>query len=46
VAFARAIALRGPGKIMWDGSKPRFTDSDEANKLVRPFLRKGGILKA
>jgi hypothetical protein len=40
-----AIALRVPGKLMWDGNKRRFSNSDEANKLVKPFLRKGWDLK-
>jgi hypothetical protein len=30
---------------MWDGNKRRFSNSDEANKLVKPFVRKGWDLK-
>ena len=45
VLCAGAIALRGPGKLMWDAKAMRFTNSDEANKLLKPFLRKGWDLK-
>jgi hypothetical protein len=40
-----AIALRVPGKLMWDGTKRRFSNSEEANKYVKPSLRKGWTLK-
>jgi hypothetical protein len=40
-----AIALRVPGKLMWDANKRRFSNNDEANKLLKPFLRKGWDLK-
>jgi len=40
-----AIALRVPGKLMWDGSKRRFSNNEEANKYLKPFLRKGWELK-
>jgi hypothetical protein len=40
-----AIALRVPGKLLWDANKRRFTNSAEANRLVRPALRKGWDLK-
>jgi hypothetical protein len=40
-----AIALRVPGKLMWDANKRRFNNNDEANKLLKPFLRKGWDLK-
>jgi hypothetical protein len=36
-----AIALRVPGKLMWDGKAGRFTNSEEANKLIKPYMRKG-----
>ena len=36
-----AIALRVPGKLLWDAKNMRFTNNEEANKLLRPFLRKG-----
>lgn len=39
------IALRVPGKLMWDASKRRFSNSEEANRLLKPYLRKGGDLK-
>ena len=40
-----AIALRVPGKLMWDAKSRRFTNSAEANRLLRPYLRKGWELK-
>jgi hypothetical protein len=30
---------------MWDAKNARFTNSEEANKLLRPFVRKGWELK-
>jgi hypothetical protein len=40
-----AIALRVPGKLLWDSKAMRFTNSAEANKYLRPYLRKGWELK-
>ena len=40
-----AVALRTPGKLSWDAKNMRFTNSDEANKLVKPYIRKGWELK-
>ena len=40
-----AVALRVPGKLLWDGKNMRFTNSEEANKLLRPTERKGWELK-
>ncbi len=40
-----AIAFRVPGKLEWDSAKLRFTNSDEANKYVKPSLRKGWELQ-
>jgi hypothetical protein len=40
-----AIALRVPGKLMWDANKRQFRNSEEANRLLKPFLRKGWDLK-
>ena len=40
-----AIALHVPGKLMWDGAKMRFTNSEAANKLLMPFIRKGWEIK-
>jgi len=40
-----AIAWRVPGKLLWDGKNMRFTNSQEANKHLMPFLRKGWELK-
>jgi hypothetical protein len=40
-----AIALRVPGKLLWDGNKRRFTNNDQANRYLKPVLRKGWDLK-
>jgi predicted dehydrogenase len=40
-----AIALRVPGKLMWDPNKRRFTNSEEANRHLKPYMRKGWELK-
>jgi hypothetical protein len=40
-----AIALRVPGKLQWDAKNLRFSNSEEANKLLKPFLRKGWEMK-
>ncbi|MBI2686068.1 MAG: Gfo/Idh/MocA family oxidoreductase [Acidobacteria bacterium] len=39
------IAFRVPGKLMWDSKAMRFTNSEEANKLLQPVFRKGWELK-
>ncbi|HPT24949.1 MAG TPA: hypothetical protein PLZ95_00935 [Bryobacteraceae bacterium] len=39
------IAMRVPGKLEWDSRNVRFTNSAEANKLVKPEFRKGWELK-
>jgi hypothetical protein len=36
-----AIALLVPGKLNWDGANARFTNSPEANRHLKPFMRKG-----
>ncbi len=36
-----SIALRVPGKLNWDGAAMRFTNSADANRYLKPFLRKG-----
>ena len=41
-----AIALRVPGKLMWDANRRRFSNNEEANRLLKPFLRQGWELKA
>ena len=33
------------GKLMWDSKNMRFSNSEEANKYLKPFLRKGWELK-
>jgi hypothetical protein len=40
-----AISVRVPGKLMWDARNMRFSNSEEANKYLKPFLRKGWDLK-
>ncbi len=40
-----AIALRVPGKLEWDSKNMRFTNSAEANRLLKPVFRKGWELK-
>lgn len=39
------IAYRVPGKLEWDSRNLRFTNNQEANKYVRPVMRKGWELK-
>ena len=39
------IAFRVPGKLDWDSRNLRFTNSAEANQLVRPATRKGWEMK-
>ena len=40
-----AVALRVPGKLMWDAKNMRFTNNEEANKYLKPFIRKGWEMK-
>jgi hypothetical protein len=40
-----AVALRVPGKLLWDARNMRFTNSEEANKYLRPTVRKGWELR-
>jgi hypothetical protein len=40
-----AIALRVPGKLLWDAKNMRFTNNNEANQYLRPYIRKGWELK-
>lgn len=40
-----AIALRVPGKLLWDARKRRFSNSPEANRLLKPYIRKGWEMK-
>lgn len=39
------IAMRVPGKLIWDSKNLRFTNSAEANQYVKPIFRKGWELK-
>jgi hypothetical protein len=40
-----AVALRVPGKLLWDDKNMRFSNNAEANKYVKPFIRKGWEMK-
>jgi hypothetical protein len=40
-----AVALRVPGKLMWDAKNTRFTNNEEANKYIKPYVRKGWEMK-
>ncbi len=40
-----AVALRVPGKLMWDAKNRRFSNSDDANRLLKPYIRKGWEMK-
>jgi hypothetical protein len=40
-----AVAVRVPGKLLWDARNMRFTNNEEANKLLKPFIRKGWEMK-
>jgi predicted dehydrogenase len=40
-----AIAFRVPGKLEWDSANLRFTNSDEANRYVKPTFREGWELE-
>jgi hypothetical protein len=35
------IALRVEGKLEYDAAKMRFTNNNEANKYLKPIIRKG-----
>lgn len=39
------IALRVEGKLEWDSAKMRITNNAEANKYIKPFVKKGWTLK-
>lgn len=39
------IAMRVPGKLLWDSKTLRFTNSAEANQYVKPVFRPGWELK-
>jgi predicted dehydrogenase len=38
------IAIRTPGKLLWDGQNMRFTNSEAANRLINPPYRAGWSL--
>ena len=35
------VAVRVDGKLEWDAAKMKFTNSAEANRFIRPEVRKG-----
>jgi hypothetical protein len=37
--------LRAPGKLLWDAKNMRFTNNAEANKYLKPYIRKGWEMK-
>ncbi|MBI4906097.1 MAG: Gfo/Idh/MocA family oxidoreductase [Acidobacteria bacterium] len=39
-----SIALHFEGKLEWDAAKMKITNNAEANKLVKPYMRKGWTL--
>ena len=40
-----AVATRVPGKLMWDAKNMRFSNNEEANKYIKPYVRKGWEMK-
>jgi hypothetical protein len=40
-----AISVRFEGKLLWDAGKLEFTNNKEANRYVKPMLRKGWEIK-
>jgi hypothetical protein len=40
-----AVALRVPGKLLWDAKNMRFTNNEAANQYLKPYIRKGWELK-
>jgi hypothetical protein len=40
-----AVALRAPGKLLWDAKNMRFTNNAEASKYLKPYIRKGWEMK-
>jgi hypothetical protein len=40
-----AISMRVGGKLNWDAENMRFTNSEEANKYVKPHFREGWEMK-
>ena len=40
-----ALATRIEGKLEWASAKMTFTNNEDANKYLKPFLRKGWELK-
>ena len=39
------IALRVEGKLEWDSARMRITNNADANKYIKPFVKKGWTLK-
>lgn len=40
-----AVAWRVPGKLEWDARNLRFTNNSEANRWLKPFVRRGWEMK-
>ena len=38
------LAVRSPGKVLWDGAGMRVTNNDDLNRLVKPEFRPGWTL--
>ena len=39
------VAQQIPGKLLWDAQNMRFSNNQEANKLLTPYVRKGWEMK-
>ncbi len=39
------VALDVPGKLLWNGKAMRFSNNEEANRRLTPFVRKGWEMK-
>ena len=39
------VAQQVPGKLLWDAQNMRFSNNQEANKLLTPYVRKGWEMK-
>ena len=38
------LAVRSPGKVLWDGAGMRVTNNADLNRLVKPEFRPGWTL--
>jgi hypothetical protein len=39
------VAQQVPGKLLWEAQNMRFSNNQEANKLLTPYVRKGWEMK-